>query len=314
MTFIPEIVKLLFIEDDEKITRNTTKVLKLGNHIQFDVINKKTLKDGMEFLQKECNDIGSCSVDVILLDVTLPNSYGVSTYKSIYKVCNFLPVVIISDHEDIACECVKKGAQDFLLKPVNEGVLSRSLKYAVERRKIQKNLEESERQYRNLVEATNAGIYEIDFVQNRFTYVNDVMCRLTGWSKKELMAMGPSDMLTEKSIKDWIIRWEALQRGEYIEKTFEYEAKIKDGSTIWTLVTAEFKEDENGVVFGARVVAIDITERKMAKIKEQKIFNELENRIRQWKEELTRDNLLLKDKIQSVSMGISSITNIAEVS
>ena len=181
------------------------------------------------------------------------------------------------------------------------------------RAKIENELKLSEKKYRDLVEATNAGIYEIDFVNDKFTYVNDVMCKLTGWSREELLNMGPSSMLTKKSIEDWIIRWEALNNGEYIEKTFEYEAKIKDGSTIWTLVTAEYEENEEGAVVGARVVAIDITEaktiRKEIKQKEESIFNELENKLHEWRDELKESSTLQQNKIRDVSMNIQSITN-----
>jgi PAS domain S-box-containing protein len=186
-----------------------------------------------------------------------------------------------------------------------------------ERMKAQNALKESEKRYREIVEATNAGIYEIDFINDKFIYVNDVMCKLTGWTREELLSMGPSNMLTQKSIEDWIIRWDALNKGDYIEKTFEYEAKIKDGSTVWTLVTAEYKENEEGMVVGARVIAIDITEAKRSreevKKKEEYIFNELENRIHQWKNEITASSMIQENTIKDVNLSIASITNNVEV-
>jgi len=437
MMFIPEKIKLLFIEDGSADANATVSYLNVDKHIDFEIVRRVTLKDGLEYLTNYCPSVDSCNIDVILLDLTLPNSEGVSTYQRVRVACDFVPVVIISRHEDIACQCVKLGAQDFLLKPdLNTNVVTRSLKYAIERKKLEddrmllqnqfdeviassplgvhmyelkgghlifsgynpgadailkvnniqflhKPIEEafptldpeiskqylrviqtgipwnadiityeddqikgnfrvhafktgpkrmatsfeditirakienelklSEKKYRDLVEATNAGIYEIDFVNDKFTYVNDVMCKLTGWSREELLNMGPSSMLTKKSIEDWIIRWEALNNGEYIEKTFEYEAKIKDGSTIWTLVTAEYEENEEGAVVGARVVAIDITEaktiRKEIKQKEESIFNELENKLHEWRDELKESSTLQQNKIRDVSMNIQSITN-----
>ena len=152
------------------------------------------------------------------------------------------------------------------------------------RMQMEKALKESEKQYREIVEATKAGIYEIDFINDRFTYVNDVMCELTGWSREELLNMGPSTILTEKSLEDWAKRWDALNKGQHIPETFEYEARIKDGSIICTLVTAQYKTNEDDMVIGARVIAIDITEAKRIKMearqKEEVIFNELENRIK----------------------------------
>jgi len=439
--FIPEKIQLLFIEDDEANAKATMKLLSLDKHIDFNVVHQTNLKEGLEYLERECTSTESCSVDIILLDLMLPNSEGVDTYKRVREAAKFLPVVIISGYEDIACQCVKLGAQDFLLKvDLNTGVITRSLKYAIERKRLQdeqlslenrfkavidstplgvhmyeliddrlifvgsnpgantvlqidnsqyvgktiteafptldpiieknyrkvirsgipwnedvveyedekikgcfrvhafktgensiatsfedvtariqmeKALKESEKQYREIVEATKAGIYEIDFINDKFTYVNDVMCELTGWTREELMNIGPSSILTEKSMKEWVERWDALNKGQHIPETFEYEARIKDGSIVWTLVTAQYKTNEDDMVVGARVIAIDITEakqiKKEAKQKEEVIFNELEDRIHQWREELAETSVLQESKIRDVSMNIQSITNNVEV-
>ena len=260
---IPKKVNLLYIEDDASTADVVSKLLKTSKHTDFHIVQKESLQDGLEHLSNNCLDCHNCDIDIILLDLVLPNSRGVDTYKAVHSICSFLPVVIISGYEDMACECVALGAQDYLLKSdINAGVIIRSLKYALVRGKLEKALKESEKQYREIVEATKAGVYEIDFVNDKFIYVNDVMCELTGWTREELLSMGPSQLLTERSLIDWAERWEALNKGEFIEESFEYEAKIKDGSILWTLVTAEFKEDASGMVIGARVIAIDITNAK----------------------------------------------------
>jgi glutamate synthase domain-containing protein 1 len=86
---------------------------------------------------------------------------------------------------------------------------------------------------------------------------------------------------------------------------------------MWTLVTAEYREDEKGKVIGARVIAIDITEakrsREEAKKKEEYIFNELENRIHQWKDEITASSMIQENKIKDVNLNIASISNNIEV-
>ena len=432
MAFIPEKINLLFVEDSDASAQDTLNALKADNHIKFNVTRVKTLKEALEFLEKECSCVEKCNIDLILLDLMLPNSQGVATYLSVRDVCKFIPVVIISKHEEIACQCVKRGAQDFLIKPVSSGVLTRSLKYAIERNKLEteaKNifntstlgyliyevvddnlifsgynpmcneilgvnceifmgkrifdafpklppevprnfmiaaktgtpyqnqtikyeddnvrpayyrfnayrtspgkiavtfedvtykvemeelLMKREQHYRTLVEATNASIYEIDFINDKFTYVNDVMCNKLGFTRDELLQTKPSSLLTDESVQSWADRWAALNRGEYIDKTFEYEGRRKDGSSVWTLITAEYKEDEEtGAVVGARVVAIDITEQKQAKQKEQKILDELEHRIHEWKEEMERETVIQKNKIEAVGLEIRSMTNGVEVS
>lgn len=434
--FIPETITVLYIEDDALNVEKIKTILKGSKHTNFNVVHKESLKLGLEYLGKKCEDPSDCKIDVILLDLLLPNSQGVETYTTIRDACPFLPVVITSRHEDIACECVKVGAQDYLLNKEleNSSLLIRSLKYSIERTKLEEskiisekkfreviystpvgfhnyelkdnqliftsfnpaaneilntdnaqfigktiqeafpNLTETEipkrymevvetgevwsggiveyedehiekgffrvhvfrtspgcitasfdditdqiameNKYKELVEATHAAIYEIDFTKDKFIYVNDVMCRLTGWTREEFMELKPSELLTEESRNKWMQRWEALQRGEFIPSAVEYEANTKDGSTIWTLLTAKYTEDQSGSVIGARVVAIDITDRKVAQEeaerKEEIIFTELESRIKEWKEDMTT-RPTVENKLHEINLDIISMTNKVEV-
>jgi PAS domain S-box-containing protein len=300
-----ETIRILYVEDNKKHVEEVIKMLNESQCIKFDIEHRGDLHSSIEYL----NSI-DCNVDAILLDLMLPNSEGVETFKKVYNTCD-VPIVIISVHEEIAFKCVSLGAQDYLVKPnISGGLISRSIRFAIERKKLQIQ----EKKYKLLVEATNAGIYEIDFINDKFTYVNDVMCKLTGWSREELMNMGPSHLLTEKSLNDWIKRWDALNHGEYIDKTFEYEAKIKDGSTIWTLVTAEFKEDEIGKIVGARVIAINITNSKLAeeeaKKREEVIFNELEDRIHKWRQEISLKTAAHENKLREITLNINSMNTL----
>jgi len=308
---VPEKINLLYIEDDEDNADLVMTYLKESKHTKFTIIQKCTLKDGLEFLDKECKIEEECSVDIILLDLVLPNSHGVDTYKSVIEKCDFLPIVIISGHEEMACECIKLGAQDYLVKPdITGGLVGRSLKYAIERNKLEKSKIEVEKKFRNLVEVTKAGIYEIDFINNKFVYVNDVICQQLGYTREELVEMSPFDILTQDSVDRWIGRWEDLQRGEWVENSFEYEAIRKDGKSVWALITAEYIEDGDKNIIGANVVAIDITDRKMielkSKQKEEMIFNELENKIHEWKEEIIVQTQEKEIMLNTISMEIQS--------
>jgi len=177
----------------------------------------------------------------------------------------------------------------------------------------EKALRQSEEKYRELVEATGAAIYEIDFVTRKFTYVNDVMCKLTGWSKEELFELGPEDFLTKNGLAEFAQRLENLKLGEHISDTHEYEIRVKDGSMKWTLITAIFKEDIEKNIIGASVVAIDITEKKLAQIeaeqKEEIIFSHLEEKIREWRKEITLKSIATEAKLNAISSNINAINN-----
>ncbi len=77
--------------------------------------------------------------DVVLLDLTLPDSNGYETFVEFNQVDSHTPVVVFSDLEDhnVAIDAVRAGAQDFLFKSATEPHrVLRSLRYAVERNAI----------------------------------------------------------------------------------------------------------------------------------------------------------------------------------
>jgi len=311
---ILEEVNVLYIEDDKDNAQIILSFLKKPSYIKFNVIHKKTLEDGLNFIKKYCFGVDTYPIDIILLDLVLPNSQGVDTYKKVYKVCPNIPIVIISGHEEMACQCIKLGAQDYLVKPdITPTLIQRSLKYAIERDILEKSKIKAEREFRNLVEVTKAGIYEIDFISNKFVYVNNVICKQLGYSKEEMLNMKIEDILTKNSFEQWKKRISDLKHGEYIDSTFEYEAKRKDGGSVWALITAEYKCDENNNVVGASVVAIDITARKIAekqaKVKQEVVFNELENKLHSWRKEILLKSEIESKKLKLMDQQISSITS-----
>jgi two-component system, cell cycle response regulator len=82
-------------------------------------------------------------VDVVVLDLSLPDSKGLDSFEQIRREAPGVPLVILSGVEDqaIAVEAVRRGAQDFLVKGrFNGGVLSRTLRYAIERHRLQSRI------------------------------------------------------------------------------------------------------------------------------------------------------------------------------
>jgi sigma-B regulation protein RsbU (phosphoserine phosphatase) len=75
-------------------------------------------------------------IDVILLDLSLPDSHGLETFLKLYARCPHVPIVVLSsfDDEQLAMKAVHAGAQDYLVKgQIGEQLLVRSVRYAIER-------------------------------------------------------------------------------------------------------------------------------------------------------------------------------------
>ena len=130
-------MKVLLIEDSVTDAVLVTSHLKLAPEQSIEVFHACRLEDGMKALASE-------EWDAVLLDLGLPDSNGLDTLREIKTVGDNVPVVVLTGdlNEDTALQAVKHGAQDYLNKNQLSGpVLVRSLCYAKERNRLQKELQ-----------------------------------------------------------------------------------------------------------------------------------------------------------------------------
>ncbi|MDD5712230.1 MAG: PAS domain S-box protein [Smithellaceae bacterium] len=128
-----------------------------------------------------------------------------------------------------------------------------------ERKKIDEALKESEEKCRYLVEHAPA-MYEIDFVTMKFKAINDVACRMLGYTEAELLKMSPLDILDNDSQLIMLERIRKVQAGEPLEEKVEYKGRGKDGREIHGILHNSFIY-ENGKIVGAFVIVYDIAAR-----------------------------------------------------
>ncbi len=137
-------IKVLLIEDSIFATRLTQKMLSEAKSVLFDVELKcaDRLSVGLEHLTDE-------EIDIVLLDLTLPDSRGLSTFIRVQNHTPKMPIVVMSGLEDekLAIESVQKGAQDYLVKGrVDGNLLKRSILYAIERKRAEEELRDAQEQ------------------------------------------------------------------------------------------------------------------------------------------------------------------------
>ena len=132
-------VHVLIIEDNEEHAELLEKLLASSEYPRFRVSIVHTLAAGLESLQ-------SGSVEMVLLDLTLPDSQGTPTFCTVSEVAPKLPIVILSGISDVtvAIEVVQLGAQDYLVKGhVDNHLLLRSIQYSIERKRAEIALREA---------------------------------------------------------------------------------------------------------------------------------------------------------------------------
>ncbi|MEH1764927.1 MAG: hybrid sensor histidine kinase/response regulator [Nostoc sp.] len=129
-------VKILLVEDNLPYARLLQKFLMQGQSQEFSLVHVKRLGEALQ-------ELTQCNYDVILLDLSLPDSEGLSSLPPLIGQVPNIPIVVLTNtnDEELAIEAVRQGAQDYLIKrQINSDVLVRSLRYAIERKQVLETL------------------------------------------------------------------------------------------------------------------------------------------------------------------------------
>lgn len=132
-------MNILLVEDNLAEARLLKEVLKGAILSRFNLAHVKRLGEAIASLETE-------SFDVVLLDLTLPDSEGLASLDSLIQHAPSLPIVVLTNTNDdeLAIESVRHGAQDYLMKrQINQEILVRSLRYAIERKQAAEALREA---------------------------------------------------------------------------------------------------------------------------------------------------------------------------
>ena len=111
-------IKILLIEDNSGDAYLIEEHLKEFANFSYEIESVRTLNEALDVLKKQL-------FDVILLDIVLPDSDGVSTFFRIHDQNPLIPIIVLTElvDEAIGSYSVEKGAKDFLVKGQTEGRL-----------------------------------------------------------------------------------------------------------------------------------------------------------------------------------------------
>lgn len=129
-------IRVLVVEDNPGDAALLRRYLNAGRS-SYEITNVERIVDALEELRNE-------SVDIVLLDLSLPDSQGIATFNEVRVRRPDLPIVVLSglDDEEVATEAVKAGAQDYLVKGTFDAeVIGRAVRYAIERNRMQRELQ-----------------------------------------------------------------------------------------------------------------------------------------------------------------------------
>ena len=128
-----------------------------------------------------------------------------------------------------------------------------------ERKKAEEAVKESEEKFRSVVENSHEGIFIIDNVY-QFSYVNDEFCKISGYSRKDLIGVDFRKFLEKKSKNMVTERYKKRQLGRKIERRYEFDIITKKGEIKTLEVSASILNNTSGTVSTVGQV-LDVTER-----------------------------------------------------
>ena len=243
-------ITVLLVEDNPGDARLILELLGEVQAQAFDLERVDRLDDALARLAHS-------GVDVVLLDLGLPDSQGLDTFVRARRGAPNEPIVVISglDDEQLALEAVRSGAQDYLVKGRIEGqLLARVLRYAIERKRAEEALRASEAYHRTILENIGDAVFIADS-HGRYLDVNPRACELTGYAREELLQLTVSDTYPAPDRDAATLRVVAVGSGR--ATVTERSLLRKDGTVI--VVESNARRLPDGRLLGA---VRDITERK----------------------------------------------------
>src|SRR3954468_17695821 len=172
-----ERVNILLIEHDPSFTRTVGEMIGQARELTADVSSATGLQEGF-------SAINDRHFDVVVLDVALPDGAGLANISLLKAEAPRLPIIAAgdADNETVAVEAVQAAAQDYLVKhQLTSGWLERSIRYAIERHRMDMALLAAEQKYHSIFDHLIEGIFQTT-PDGRYLLANMALARIYGYA------------------------------------------------------------------------------------------------------------------------------------
>jgi PAS domain S-box-containing protein len=273
-------IKILLIEDNPGDARLIQEMVKEVDSGQFELQQEDRLSSGLDHIAKR-------SVDVVLLDLGLPDSQGLSTLIKILSQAQKIPIVVLTglDDEITGVKAIQNGAQDYLVKGHLESrLLLRSIRYAIERKQMEDDLHKLSSAVKQ-----SPSIVIITDTHGNIEYVNPKFTQVTGYTSDEVIGKNPRILKSGKTPPEVYKRlWDTITSGN--EWRGEIINKKKNGELYWDATHISPIKNTEGTIKHFVAVMEDISERKRMEEELRTLNESLEQRIAERTKELVKIN------------------------
>lgn len=180
--------------------------------------------------------LNSKHIDLAFLDLSLPDSFGLDTYTRLQPLTSRVAVILLTGLNDtkVALQALVMGAQDYLIKgDFDEKLLSRAIRYSLERMRNLQHLRESEERYRELFNNNPMPMWVFDAETLCFLEANSAAVQHYGYNQKEFLTRSLADLRLDGDRALLVREVEAVQQsGDGITKGILQHVK-KSGEIIF---------------------------------------------------------------------------------
>ena len=253
------ISNILVIDDSKLIRKHIEKILKVRN---YNVLEAETATEGLELLKSK-------PVNLIVLDMELPDKHGLDVIREIKDIPEYcpLPIIVVSGSSDpeIVRSCLKLGASNFIKKPFNIEEFILKVDLSIESNRKDRDIlcrQQLLNEYKDAVDRST--IVSKTDLKGNITYVNDKFCELSGYTEKELIGKAHNVIRNKDMPKEaFEDMWKTIQEKKAWHGVVKNRAKNGETYFVDTVISPIVDYDGNIVEYiGIRT---DITEIEMMK-------------------------------------------------
>ena len=259
-------IRVLLVEDNPALERMIQDMLSQAPGTLIVAESRAHLAGGLQRLE-------AGAIDLVLLDLSLPDSQGLDTFLAVYNRAPEMPIIVLTALEDetVALTSLRDGAQDYLIKTdINPRTLARAIRYAIER----KRGEEARCRLAAIVDSSHDAIVGLS-LEGLIVSWNAGAEVIFGYGFEDVIGRPSSVLLPSGHFDGMPAILENLKSGQFVHD-FEELRVTREGREVHLAVSVSPIKNSFGKIIGASMIGRDIDDKKHQEQEREQLITDLQ--------------------------------------